>query len=68
MAQTYVATFFKYNGPFNFLNRPMIQLPWLKPIPARLENPWGEAAAAAGILVIGWVAYRVVRFVRGLRR
>ena len=68
MAQTYVATFFNDNGPFNFLNRPMVQLPGLKPIPARLENPWREAAVAAGILVIGWVAYRVVRFVRGLKR
>ena len=46
----------------------MIQLPWLKPIPARLEIPWGEAAAAAGILVIGWVAYRLVRVMRGFRR
>ena len=68
VAQTYVASFFNYNGPFNFLNRPMIQLPWLKPIPARLENPWGEVVGAAGILFLGWVAFRLVQFVRGLRR
>ena len=68
VAQTYVATFLNYNGPFNFLNRPMVQLPWLKPIPARLENPWGEAAAAAGILFLGWAAWRLIRLVRGLKR
>lgn len=68
VAQTYVATFLNYNGPFNFLNRPMVQLPWLKPIPVRLENPWSEAAAAAGVLFLGWVAFRLVRFARRLRR
>ncbi len=66
VAQTYVASFFNYNGPFNFLNRPMVQVPWLNALPSRFEDPWGQVGFAVLVLFLVWAACRLLGFVRRL--
>ena len=67
VALIFVAEFFKYDGARAWLNHPLVQLPWCRYVPARLQNPGGELfiAALAGLLVV--VIFRLRRWRREWR-
>jgi hypothetical protein len=51
--QNFVSAFFKYDQALGWLNQPLVQLPWFRYIPPRIQNPAAELFATA--LVIGLI-------------
>ena len=39
ISQMYIGAFLKYDSAVGWLNQPLVQLPWFRYVPARIENP-----------------------------
>ena len=60
VAQIYVRFFINYPGTHGWLNQSLAQLPWFRPLPARLYNFWGELFLTAFLIFIGWLGWKAV--------
>ena len=66
VAQIYITEFLNYHGVVGWLNQPLLQLPWFRYIPARLQNPAGEFFLTLLVLGAFFGASALFRRVRGL--
>ena len=60
VAQIYIRFFINYPGAQGWLNQPLAQLPWYRPMPARLHHFWGELFATGFVIFAGWIGLKVV--------
>jgi hypothetical protein len=66
-AQIFIAQFFSYHeGPTLWLNNPLVQLPWLLHLPARLKNPWGEIFLVVLLVFVCWRLKKLVLWWKSL--
>ncbi len=68
VSQIYILHFFNYRGAPGWLNQPLVQLPWFRHLPERLENPLGQLFIAVAIVFVAWRLRKLAKWVQSLRR
>ena len=67
IAQLYVNEFLHYHVAQGWLNQPLIQLPWFRYIPAKLDDPGGVLALTAALVILISGVGRVGKMISNLR-
>ena len=60
-AQIYVAEFFQYHRGLDWINQPLVQLPWFHYLPTRLKNPSSELVFALLVWLVALLISSVLR-------
>jgi hypothetical protein len=68
VAQIFVSAFFKYDQAVEWLNQPLVQLPWFRYIPPHIQNPAVEFFATAFVLALIFGGLALARRVRAAFR
>lgn len=59
VAQIYVSEFLQFHPVIGWLNQPLVQLPWFRYVPPHLQDPSGELALTALVLLLFGLALRL---------
>jgi hypothetical protein len=68
VAQIFIATFLKDDQALAWLNQPLVQLPWFRYIPPRIQNPAVELFATAFVIGLIFGMPALARRLRALLR